>query len=435
MSKRILSLWMVLLLFAGLAGNAQAAVADPQGVSIRVNSPADDTWAGIGDDIVVYVNAFTNVSPDSIQVALSSSADAEKYGDLAIIEVEVDSVKTGDDAKGLSKTWIVTYDVGTGTIETTEKDVVVQVRMVFGTAAKILTNQSEDTITGTSSTEVGDQVKFGIDEVRPSTVGTGIVVTVAIDTAGTASYLGSATQRAFKIDDEVKISLAVLNATFDATVLLVEVDSVTVYAADQAKLIDRAVKQADVGGGALLEGSVTSTFTLAEGDFEGDNIEMLAITFLTDQAGNLSTTSSGGAVEGFSDAQVHIFDVTPPDVEVAHPDPTDAPRFTGDLVGSIDVIQADDGATDTETPDLNPLAFNVKNEDANSVVVTFAAEEVDVTLTAASFTASDDPTDVALPVGTVADRMVTVTSTMMTKPGLRPRAVKRLIWKLLSKTK
>ena len=208
MSKRILSLWMVLLLFAGLAGNAQAAVADPQGVSIRVNSPADDTWAGIGDDIVVYVNAFTNVSPDSIQVALSSSADAEKYGDLAIIEVEVDSVKTGDDAKGLSKTWIVTYDVGTGTIETTEKDVVVQVRMVFGTAAKILTNQSEDTITGTSSTEVGDQVKFGIDEVRPSTVGTGIVVTVAIDTAGTASYLGSATQRAFKIDDEVKISPA-----------------------------------------------------------------------------------------------------------------------------------------------------------------------------------------------------------------------------------
>ena len=52
--KKISSLCVALLLLVGMSSQVDAA-ANPQGVRLRIEHPADDAWAGIGDSVVVRV--------------------------------------------------------------------------------------------------------------------------------------------------------------------------------------------------------------------------------------------------------------------------------------------------------------------------------------------------------------------------------------------
>ena len=51
--KKISCLCVALLLLVGMSNVADAAT--PQGVRLRIEHPANDAWAGIGDSVVVSV--------------------------------------------------------------------------------------------------------------------------------------------------------------------------------------------------------------------------------------------------------------------------------------------------------------------------------------------------------------------------------------------
>ena len=161
--KKISCLCIVLLLFAGMVGVADAAT--PQGVRLRVTHPANDAWSGIGDSVVVKVQYLPGTAAlDRVVVAIvedtSSSTISDAIGSLTNDSAD-DFVHrfnaanaSAADATGF-KTFTATFKVTAGqTVESSAKTLSLSALVsTTGSAAfSHLTNlNTEATITGSTS--------------------------------------------------------------------------------------------------------------------------------------------------------------------------------------------------------------------------------------------------------------------------------------------
>ena len=161
--KKISCLCVVLLLFAGMVGVADAAT--PQGVRLQVTHPANDAWSGIGDSVVVKVQYLPGTAAlDSVVVAIVEDTSSTTISD-AIGSLTNDSADdfvarfnasnaSAADATGF-KTFTATFKVTAGqTVESSAKSLSLSalVSTTGDASFSHLTNQSTDaTITGSTA--------------------------------------------------------------------------------------------------------------------------------------------------------------------------------------------------------------------------------------------------------------------------------------------
>ncbi|MDP6778040.1 MAG: hypothetical protein QGI83_14885, partial [Candidatus Latescibacteria bacterium] len=351
---------------------------DPQGVAIRVVSPVDGTYAGIGDTVQVDVIAYAGVSNlDTVIVGLSSSIALADFGDLGFIDTLTAPTSTSKPAvvhQGTSlETFTAKFGIAAGDTETEDATTVVQARVsVEGddAALKKLDNQSElDMMLGVESFgTVGDGVMIGIDGQRPS----GMIDTVYVDTAGVAVFPGETDTRSFKVGSEVRLQLEVTNVPADA-----EAHIYIVGVGNESDLPDSALVSLAYGFGDLITGELRDSFAVASGDFE-DNVRARAVAFVQDGAGNLSASSASSAnPEGLQDGLFHVYDGQAPTITAVVPNP-DSGRmhFTGMDTSRFDYVEDAGGLTSGKVFDLNPLTFTV-GEASVSLRAAGASDTVD----------------------------------------------------------
>ena len=388
--KKISCLCIVLLLFAGMVGVADAAT--PQGVRLRVTHPANDAWSGIGDSVVVKVQYLPGTAAlDSVVVAIvedtSSSTISDAIGSLTNDSAD-DFVHrfnaanaSAADATGF-KTFTATFKVTAGqTVESSAKTLSLSALVsTTGSAAfSHLTNlNTEATITGsTSFGNVGDGVKIGIDAQRPAAN----IDSVRLDTTGIGNFPndGGGTgsdglnesdnpKKAYKVGSKVKVSFFVSNVPGGSSGIVHLADT-----ANADALPDSAMKTVNFSFSDLVSGSATdSSVTLSAGDVKGDNRRIVAVGFLKDAAGNLSSTNASDVTPvGVTDVDMHVLDLTAPTITPHFPKSgaTDSTHFTAVVDTSLKIVAAS-GTLTTTTFAAQPLKF-AASEGANSATAKF----------------------------------------------------------------
>ena len=81
--RRFSGTGLAFLLAAGIAGGLRAQeVAEPQGIMIRVDRPADGAWAGIGDSIGIRVLAYDGILDEGFRVSVADASVRD--GDVGV---------------------------------------------------------------------------------------------------------------------------------------------------------------------------------------------------------------------------------------------------------------------------------------------------------------------------------------------------------------
>ncbi len=408
--KRISCLCVVLLLLAGMAGVADAAT--PQGVRLRIEHPATDTWAGIGDSVVVSVEYLPGTAAlDSVWVAIVEDTTATNTTTLnasltnnggAFVKGFGTTDASSADSDGF-KSFTATFQVTAGqTVESSSKSLSLSALVSTDTGATFtpLTNQnSDETISGvTSFGTVGDAVKIGIDAQRPAAS----ITSVKLDTTGVSNfpndaggYLGDGNnasgdpKKAFKVGAKAKVTFVVTNVPSGASGIVHLVDTANVTSA-----ADSAMKTINFEFSDLVSGSAVDSTTLGAGDVTGDNRRIVAVSFLTDAAGNLSSTNATDVTPvGVTDVNMHVLDVNAPTITPLTPKSgaTDSTYFTGVVDTALTIVSLTGGTTSV-TYAASPLKFTV-SEGAKAADVKFADSTLvlsaaSTTLTSSSLTAS-----------------------------------------------
>jgi hypothetical protein len=125
---------------------------------------------------------------------------------------------------------------------------------------------------------------------------------------------------------------------------------------------DSAMKTASFTFAQLVSGTTTdsTSITLAAGDVKGDNRRVVAVSFLQDAAGNLSSSGASDITPvGITDINMHVLDLTLPVITPANPKAgaTDSTYFTGVVSTSLNIVPLAGGAAAATTFNANPLEF------------------------------------------------------------------------------
>jgi hypothetical protein len=447
-SKKVLSLCMALLLVAAFSSDLFAQAVDPAGIKIQVLQPADSTWAGIGDSVIVQVTMNTGLGPAvaSMVVGIFPEADTLVFGptvavtggtsDAAVIALanaagaafenttdghtvtgaaatagngEFVNSATKISTSGSIETWRVAFGVDAGDGQSTSKsalvaqvfvDVVESPAVVSFKAITNITTKLQSTI-ATFEDPAGDGARFGIDGQRP--VATALFDSVLVDTAvltgptfgsrTTAANGGAANNtqlvRSFKKGSQLIAKMRTKSlggsGVVSGKVFLFDANNTARQVADSAYYSQTFTV------GQLVTGLVTDTFAVADGI--PNNTRVKAVAFLTDAAGNLSSAAAGDATaKGFSQDIVYVGDTTDPVITVGHPvdfDDPDSNRFTAEV--SVSKAYVNDLGTHIDSSfALRPLTFSVSEPTSARKVYAAANDTVELGGSGSTASISED---------------------------------------------
>jgi hypothetical protein len=375
--KKILAFGAALLLVVGLSADlfAQGA-ATPAGIRIRVTSPDSGAVVGIGGKVRVQVLRSRLFGPalDSVIVAVVT----DTVRNQAVTTFNPDSNLVGSGYRASTGTSTSSVETDTFKVEFTvaagdpsATGLAVQVYLEADTSAtnswytlNNLSRQTETSLTG--SALVGDLKRFGIDGQRPINGNVIVSAQTGIDTAAARAFPGSTTLKAYRIGEMVKLRMQVQNigsAGINAVrMYLVDAVNSAYQSPDSARYAKTWTLNDLISGG----GVVRDSFTVTEGQFQTtpvpNNMRVTAISFLVDQAGNLSANSAGaGSPQGFTASEVVVIDTKRPTVTVVYPTTStnqDSNRFTGDTDTTVSFVR-DTGVRTDSLFALRPLKFSV----------------------------------------------------------------------------
>lgn len=400
--KTVSSIGLAFLLVFGVVGAASAQdVAATPGILIRVDKPAANTWAAIGDSIEITILCYTNTlsSGFTLGIADSSVADASATSDGAGVHItysvtesdDTDGDEQVDFGDGAGKSGIDTFKVklklpASRDIQTTNNRSVKVVIDPAGEGANqgplnnLMTNKKiAPANSGFGASRVGDGKLFGIDTNRPDV--DGVFTRLLLDTKGTV--VDTTEEEPGKIN---KVSIK-----NDVTIKIDLVHSVTTLLATKATKIEIAVVETDSGfntapikfeltGDALTNANNSVSRKLKAGDF-ADNERIRILANLMDPAGNRGATEASsenasdvtfpsGNTTGeesstnrrFADSVELIADGNPPKITMKYPIPDSMQdRISAALTQTLDNYKRLPGeATGVQmNRKLKPLDFRV----------------------------------------------------------------------------
>lgn len=390
--KKISYLFVAMLLLAGMTSVADAAT--PAGVRLRIDHPANDAWAGIGDSVVVKVqflpgtaaldSVFVAITEDSSQTDITSAKASLTNGGSDFEKAFTANDASSADSDGF-KTFTTTFKVTAGqTVASSSKSLslTAYVSTTSSTAFNKLSNLNPDNVISSDSSFglVGDAKKIGIDAERP----TANIDSVRLDTTGLTDFPNDAggpagdgknaslkPKKAFKVGSKVKVSFFVQNVPSGASGIVHIADTANVNA-----LPDSAMKTIEFPFSKLVSGSASdsTSVTLSAGDIPGNNRRVVAIAFLKDAAGNLSSTTSTDATPtGVTDVNMHVLDTNAPTITPLSPKSgaTDSTYFTGVVDTTLNIVPTAGGAAAAIKFAGSPLRFK-SSEGAKFVTAKFA---------------------------------------------------------------
>jgi hypothetical protein len=440
--KKISCLCVALLLLVGMSNVADAAT--PQGVRLRITHPANDAWAGIGDSVVVSVEFLPGTAAlDTVIVGIVADTTTTVMTSLSSnFSTTFTTGSTGPDSDGFKK-FRKSFPVTAGmTVESSSKTLVLSARVSTTglNGFNQLNNQNPDQVINGSSGFglVGDLVKIGIDANRPSAS----IDSVRLDTTGLTNFpndgggpssngnnASGKPKKAFKIGSKVKVSFYVQNVPSGASGIVHLTDT-----ANADALPDSAMKTINFAFSQLVSGSASdsTSATLGAGDVKGNNRRIVAVAFLKDAAGNLSSSGANDITPtGITDINIHVLDTNAPTVTPLSPKSgaVDSTYFTGVVDTTLAIVPFAGGAAANVTFAARPIKFKT-SEGVQSGSATFKDSVRTLTsantklITGNSFTATfavDFP--ITKQAGETAELKITVTDSVGNKTDSKQASV------------
>lgn len=393
-----------LLVVAGVV--CAQEVADPPGIMIRVDRPAANAWAGIGDRIEIRVLTYVGTLHGGFRVSVV---------DVTVRDRDV-GVRAGGAAAPRGFVYYNIYIPGPGNlpqgvafgdgaasgVDTFRVSITATPRAAAfasknSRAVKVVVDLDADTegnelnnlmtkakitpaSTGFGANRVGDGVRFGIDANRPDHAS--VFRSFSVDTDGLnvdTTRAGLIERVRFGIGDRITIRLG-LNT---AGVLDAGADRIRAGVVEADSAFSSAPVSFELAGDRLYRANPRASAEVGAGDF-GDNRRVRVEAYLADAAGNLggasmdaaapSPVSAGyGLPDVFDPGGVEwIADATPSRITVVYPRPdrmenrisaavTQTLQGYRRLPGEAEGVQA--GRR------LNPLAFTL-SEVPDSIRIT-----------------------------------------------------------------
>lgn len=390
--KKISCLCVALLLLVGMSNVADAAT--PQGVRLRIEHPANDAWAGIGDSVVVSVEFLPGTAAlDTVIVGIVIDTTQTNMASLSsnFTATLVAASATGPDSDGFKKFRKSFPVTAAMTVESSAKSLVLGARVSTSSQngfSQLYNLNPDQVISGSTSFGlVGDLSKIGIDANRPSAN----ITSVTIDTTGIADFPddgatsggvnsgvtngknpSGSPKKAFKVATKVKVSFVVTNVPSGASGIVHITDTSN---AKIGAVSDSAMKTVNFAFSQLVSGSASdsTSVTLSAGDVKGNNRRIVAVAFLKDAAGNLSAaTVNAETPAGITDVNMHVLDVNAPVITPLSPKSgaTDSTYFTGVVDTTLQIVPFAGGATTAVTFAGRPLKFKT-SEGAKTATATF----------------------------------------------------------------
>ena len=403
--KTVSSIGLAFLLVFGVVGVASAQeVAATQGIIIRVDEPDANTWAKIGDNIVVRVltydgrldSGFTvSVRDSTLGDAAAEGADGTEYLTFTVPGNASDATpdnprRAPDTADGWTKGLGSGVDTFTVTIAVPAEDQ----ESASNHAVKVVVNPTGDdaplnnlmtdkkitpATTGFGATIVGDGKQFGIDQSRP--VQTNVFSSIRlnregldVDIDGTSGSDDSTdvTNANLIVGSEIEITLGLNTPALLGVGAAQIIVGIKHAAADST--FDSAPIKYELNGDKLYETSTKVSGVLEEGSF-GNNEDVQIQAAIVDRAGNLGAATATAADPAPTSA--HTGDVVPADyvddftitvdgttptitMNYPHPDSVDETRITAAVAQDFTedyTIEA--GNT---PPSVNPLHISLSEE-------------------------------------------------------------------------
>lgn len=353
--RRVSGPGLAFLLVVGNAGVARAQnVAEPQGIMVRVDRPADGAWAGIGGRIEIRVLAYDGILDEGFRVSVA---------DASVRDEDVGVTDGGAVSRGF--VYYNIYIPGPGNlpagvafgdgeasgIDTFRVSITVSPQSTAfqsedGRSAKVVVDLDAATdgnelnnlmtkwkitpaSTGFGAGRVGDGVRFGVDANRPVHADVFESFSVEMDALNPdTTQAGLITRVRFIIGDEITIRLG-LNT---AGVLRAGASRILAGVVETDSAFSTAPVSFEFRGDRLYRAVLRGSDRVEEGDF-ADNRRLRVEAYLADAAGNLggvsmdaqaaSPVSAGHGLPLVFDPDgvEWIADGSPPRIEIVHPHP------------------------------------------------------------------------------------------------------------------
>lgn len=353
--RRISGPGLALFLAAGSAGVAGAQnVADPQGIMIRVDRPANDAWAGIGGRIEIRVLAYDGILDEGFRVSVADASVRDEdvgvtnggavsrgfvYYNIYIPDPRnlPPGVAFGDSGPSGIDTFRVSITVSPQAVPFQSEDrrsakVVLDLDAASdgGELNNLMTEwKITPASTGFGAGRVGDGVRFGIDANRP--VHGDVFESFSVETDALSvdtTRTGLIRRVGFGIGDEITVRFGLKTAG----VLRAGASRVLAGVVETDSAFSTAPVTFEFWGDRLYRAQVRGSERVEKGDF-GDNRRVRVEAYLADAAGNLGGASMDaqaaspvraghGLPDVFDPGGVEwIADASPPRITIVHPHP------------------------------------------------------------------------------------------------------------------
>ncbi|MCE2441426.1 MAG: T9SS type A sorting domain-containing protein [Candidatus Latescibacteria bacterium] len=406
--KTVSSIGLAFLLVFGVVGVASAQeVATTQGVVIRVDEPDANTWAAIDDEIKIRILTYDGRLDAGFTVSVRDSAVADDATEGAIhftlgvpenssivgneaLTDERDLEATGTNASDAAivkghnagiDTFRITITIPAGTITTANNRSVKIVVDPVGTDANngpvnnLATDKKITPATaGFGATIVGDGVKFGIDNLRPTT--DGVFTSIVLDTDDLetdTTDAGDIDAVRMKVGDEVNLTFNIDNSA----ILTAGATQIQVGLVEPDSAFSTAPIMFTIEGDKLYNNTTAAKVeaVIEEGSF-ADLQSVRLEAYLSDFAGNLSDPAvnvlAGGAISGDafdSNGYTITIDGTSPKITMNYPHPDSANETRITAAVAQDIQDSYTFEAGNVPPSVNPLHISV-SEVVDSILVT-----------------------------------------------------------------
>lgn len=371
--KKFQVLLVGLLLVLGISTSAMAQIT--AGITVRVNRPDSGKVVAIGDSIVVTVANTLTSTPDSVYVRItqvSSATDTTTITGRGAIDTvgtpatpyaltaKFSKKATNITTSGGAPTFRASFVIVAGDPEKLSRLAVIATVFSGGSAVQFHgLNRSATVAANPALGNVGDGKMFGIDGQRPVIANVDTVYLDAnvrpTDLRGYGPrQLANSSRFGFKAGETMGLNIVLRPAAISdvasgslagAVVLVDSVSGAGLSDESKAKIRVRFLASALLNADTTKSATDTTlattavkarfsgssiarkTIALGTGTF-GNNVNATAQAFLIDAAGNLSSTTPGGAPTGVTASLTYLIDTTPPTLTSVYPDTT-GKRFTG----------------------------------------------------------------------------------------------------------
>lgn len=404
--RRVSGPGLALLLAVGIAGDAGGReVADPQGISIRVDRPAAGAWAGVGDSIEIRILAYDGILDEGFRVSVADAtvddedvgvvAAADAAGGFVYYNIYIPNpanlppgVAFGDsEASGIDtfRVTIAVTPMGTAFESKNSRSAKVVVDLDAGSDGNELNNlmtkwKITPASTGFGAGRVGDGVRFGVDANRPVHADVFESFSVEADALSHDTTPDGLIRRVrFRSGDEVTVVLG-LNT---AGILSAAADRILVGVVETDSAFSTAPVSFEFAGDRLYRAQLRASKRVQEGDF-ADNRRIRIEAYLADAAGNLGGASmdavnaspvrAGHGLPGVFDPDgvAWIADAAPPRISIVHPHPDSMEdRISAAVTQTLTGYRSLPGETNGMLSNrrLNPLEFKL-SEVPDSIRIT-----------------------------------------------------------------